>query len=858
MDEAQGIETSRRFATCGILVHGRPRDGRGLPSPHLDGRRRSPSRPTAFRSTRRPSSSSRRASGRSWRRGARGVTGRRSRRAACGSTRGRRSWPGATTGPAVVPGNAEGEPAGRRDQLRRRPTRCRRSRSSPTEEIATLTRWVEMGAPWGVDDVRRAGDPVARSPGRPISRRHFQRAGPALVLPADPPGHASRRATDAGAGRETRSIASSWPGSTSTGSRRRPEADRRTLIRRVTFDLTGLPPTPGEVAAFLADPSPDAYERLVDRLLASPHYGERWARHWLDLVRYAETAGHEFDYDIPNAFRYRDYVIRALNADLPYDQFVIEQLAGDLLDAPAAASGRAVQRVDPRDRLLLPRRGDAFAGRRPRGGGAADRQPDRRHLQDLPGPDRRLRPLPRSQVRPDHARRTTTPWPASSTARGISRRSSIRPSGSRRGQPARAAQGGDRAVLRRGRADAARADPGRSRLATRRSAPCAATPADGERTTSSSRTSTATTYDGWYVTGDAFGDRPSRGGRLSARASTGEPPRLIRSRPAWRTAAWSPTGSQGVLRSRTFTIENRYIHYLVAGRGRTDQRRRRRLREDPRPDLRRPDDRPSTSAIEPRWITQDVGMWLGHTAYLEIADGADRRLSTGPRPQLHDGHGYIAVDEIRMSDRPRPPRRRTARAGSIDLDAVDRGAATRRDSRLADRLRRRHRPSTARSRRRSPTRRWPWRSPMGPAMDEHVLIRGNHKNPGEVVPRRFLEVLGGAGLGRRPPRAAAGSSWPGGWSTPGQSAHCPRAGQPALEAPLRRGDRQVDRRLRRDGTEAQPSRAARLAGRRVRRRRLVDQGDAPADRHVEHLPDVERPDRRGRAARPDERATCTG
>ena len=113
-----------------------------------------------------------------------------------------------------------------------------------------------------------------------------------------------------------------------------PEADKRTLIRRLSFDLTGLPPAPEEVAAFLADQAADAYERLVERLLASPHYGERWARHWLDLVRFAETAGHEFDYDIPNAYRYRDYVIRAFNADLPYDQFVIEQVAGDLLESP--------------------------------------------------------------------------------------------------------------------------------------------------------------------------------------------------------------------------------------------------------------------------------------------------------------------------------------------------------------------------------------------------------------------------------------------------------------------------------------------------------------------------------------------
>src|SRR5262249_20274091 len=100
--------------------------------------------------------------------------------------------------------------------------------------------------------------------------------------------------------------------------------DKRTLLRRVTFDLIGLPPTPDEIAAFLSDNSADAYAKVVDRLLASPHYGERWARHWLDLVRYAETLGHEFDIDIPDAWRYRDYVIRACNDDVPYDCFVRE------------------------------------------------------------------------------------------------------------------------------------------------------------------------------------------------------------------------------------------------------------------------------------------------------------------------------------------------------------------------------------------------------------------------------------------------------------------------------------------------------------------------------------------------------
>ncbi len=109
------------------------------------------------------------------------------------------------------------------------------------------------------------------------------------------------------------------------------EADRATLIRRVRFDLTGLPPTPEEVDAFVADARPDAYERLVDGLLASRQYGERWARFWLDLARFAESDGFKSDKTRPNAWRYRDWVIKALNDDLPYDRFVQLQLAGDEL-----------------------------------------------------------------------------------------------------------------------------------------------------------------------------------------------------------------------------------------------------------------------------------------------------------------------------------------------------------------------------------------------------------------------------------------------------------------------------------------------------------------------------------------------
>ena len=122
-----------------------------------------------------------------------------------------------------------------------------------------------------------------------------------------------------------------------------PHADRRTLIRRATYDLTGLPPSAAEVEAFEKDPSPKAWENVVDRLLASPHYGEHWGRHWLDVVRYADTAGENSDHPLPHAWRYRNWVIRALNDDLPYNDFIRLQLAGDLLAAEGPPEQAAVK-----------------------------------------------------------------------------------------------------------------------------------------------------------------------------------------------------------------------------------------------------------------------------------------------------------------------------------------------------------------------------------------------------------------------------------------------------------------------------------------------------------------------------------
>src|SRR5712691_8622973 len=144
-----------------------------------------------------------------------------------------------------------------------------------------------------------------------------------------------------------------------------PEADRAVLIRRLYFDVIGLPPTPQEVARFAADKTPGAYAKLVDSLLNNPHYGERWGQHWLDVVRFAETDGFEYDTHRKDAWRYRDYVIRAFQNDKPYDRFLTEQLAGDEIsrqeDEPLIASG--FNRLDRCARTPVTRKWPAAATR---------------------------------------------------------------------------------------------------------------------------------------------------------------------------------------------------------------------------------------------------------------------------------------------------------------------------------------------------------------------------------------------------------------------------------------------------------------------------------------------------------------
>lgn len=234
---------------------------------------------------------------------------------------------GGAAGPAVVPGRPEASllvrAVERTGALKMPP-----SGKLPDAEVAVLREWVSRGAPWPEPRRPSSAAETGFAP-TPAQRRWWAFQPLRVRRPPESPG--------AGLGSEIDRFLAE-------GHRLRrllpvAAADRRTLIRRVTFDLTGLPPTPEDVSAFLADSAPGAFERIVDRLLASPAYGERYARHWLDVVRYADyhdgnPAARDLNCEPKEAWRYRDWVVRALNQDLPFDRFITHQLAGDLLPDP--------------------------------------------------------------------------------------------------------------------------------------------------------------------------------------------------------------------------------------------------------------------------------------------------------------------------------------------------------------------------------------------------------------------------------------------------------------------------------------------------------------------------------------------
>jgi hypothetical protein len=234
---------------------------------------------------------------------------------------------GGDSGPAVVPGKLD--EGSLLDLVSgAKPKMPKNGKPLTAAQLADLRRWINAGAEWP-DGVRVSGElwslqAVSRPEPPGVKQLDW------VATPVD--AFILRRLEE-------------------EGLKAAPRADRVTLIRRATFDLHGLPPTPQEIADFLADTSADAFAKVLDRLLASPRYGERWGRHWLDLASYADSHGFELDYPRPHAWRYRDYVIRAFNDDVPYDRFLREQIAGDVLapDEPSAVIATGFLAAGPWD-----------------------------------------------------------------------------------------------------------------------------------------------------------------------------------------------------------------------------------------------------------------------------------------------------------------------------------------------------------------------------------------------------------------------------------------------------------------------------------------------------------------------------
>ena len=245
---------------------------------------------------------------------------------------------GGDTGPAVVPGSPDRSPLITAVRYQDEATKMPPKAKLPDEVIADFEAWVKMGAPDPRDGGKIAAKEIDVEKGREFwaFQKPRRPAVPQIRNPKSgyPREWVIRNEIDA-------FLHAKWDekGVTPVGL-----ADKRTLIRRAYLDLTALPPTPEEVEAFVADGSPTGFEKVVDQLLASPRFGERWGRHWLDVARYAETTGKTVNVNHPHAWRYRDYVIAAFNADKPYDQFVREQLAGDLMatNDPKAKAERVV------------------------------------------------------------------------------------------------------------------------------------------------------------------------------------------------------------------------------------------------------------------------------------------------------------------------------------------------------------------------------------------------------------------------------------------------------------------------------------------------------------------------------------
>jgi hypothetical protein len=601
-----------------------------------------------------------------------------------------------------------------------------------------------------------------------------------------------------------------------------PEASREVLIRRLHFDLTGLPPSPQAIAEFVQDESPEAYERAVDALLASSAFGERWGRHWLDLMRYADTYGHEQDYPIRHAWQYRDYVIRALNADVPYDTLVKEHLAGDLMPEPrrGAVQNESVLgtgflflhqathapvdvRLDQADRIdnQIDVLSKAFLGMTVSCARCHDHKFDAISAKDyfaLAGFLRSTRQLDAhldpdgaitakaEALRAERGRGERALRQALHTASGNEQRiadylMAAHEAGTEEAAGAKAAERGlDAKRLERWIAALADERPSHPRnpFHTWRTASDAAkAPADqaflqgARQATPAGARGEFTVYedfnapealDDWFAAGEAFQDA------LVSEAAWFEDrdaPRLAA--PGVAHSGLASGRLQGTLRSPDFTIEHDSLHFRAAGRD-TEIRlviEGYELREF-NPLLFDSTLQAVNTDGDFAWyhMVQGIGKFKGRQAYIELRD---------------NGNGWIALDEVRFSNHAPPDEASelpgagllnkpeidslgalATAYGTLAEEALGRaaaGEATTADTALVDWLLKHEvldlgvsggRLARVIDDLRALERGMP--EPLrahvatdGTPKNEYVHLRGSYKSPGDEVPRRFLEALGG-------------------------------------------------------------------------------------------------------------------
>jgi mono/diheme cytochrome c family protein len=631
---------------------------------------------------------------------------------------------GGESGPAIVPGSPQTSRLIEAVNYKNVDLQMPPKDKLTDAQIADLTAWVKMGAPWG--QVSRAS-PVARVEAFDLQKRKATHWAWQPVKVQTPPPV-----------RET-----TWPRNPidqfilakleAAGVQHAPPADPRTLLRRLYFDLIGLAPSPEELDAFLHDSSPDAYEKVVDRLLASPRFGERWGRHWLDLVRYSETMGHEFDYAISNAWRYRDYVIRAFNQDVPYNQFVTEHVAGDLLKNPRRAPDGTNQSVIGTGFWFL---------------GEGTHSPVDLRQWQADTFDNRIDVFGKTflGLTVACARCHDHKFDAISTADYYSMYGYLK--GLRYTQTAI----NDRAIassvsglqevkdkLRR-----TIADDLLTHLEEPTSLPALAQP---DHVAATTEIDLAPPHlPGWRTDGAAF-TITQPGDFL-----VGDDQHPIASL-LTTTVAHSALISrklEGALRSPTFTLDKRYLHVRAAG-----DAVRMNLVVDNFVIIRDPIYGSLKQTIKhdkPAWLTIDLKMWQGHQAYLEFEDHSvpDPSMTSAPT------NGWLVLERAILSDQAHPPaaQKPGERAPLLrstveqwrDADPITDPAQQRALAATLEQLT--PTPTTTSLLRDYRTLEKSIPAPVyalaasdGQAPDEHIFIRGNPKTLGPITPRRLLEAL---------------------------------------------------------------------------------------------------------------------